>query len=351
MAASGKGMQESHSGNAAAHGAAAMESMRHHGLPPTPVNYAVWFEFHAGTHAGLRRLLSVALSNRRVVDSYMMAELHDLFLANHPSRQAAREARSTLRAAATRIIEAGADADRYGNRLSAAAAGIESGASGLAGLIAELAAETAALSARSTHLGAELNTSGERIAELERQLAAAQRASMTDALTALPNRRAFDAMVLDHAGQAMNSGEALCLLMIDIDHFKRVNDTWGHAVGDAVIQFVAAILAQTRPEPARAARYGGEEFALLMPATSLVEAIAHAETLRAALAARRIRLRANAEPIGSITVSIGTARYEPGEAVSQWVERADAALYRAKHNGRNQVATLEAATELAAVES
>ncbi len=344
-------MQDSASGDAAALCAAALESMRQHALPPTPVNYAVWFEFHAGRNAGLRRVLSVALSNRRAIDSYMMAELHELFLADGAERQAAREARVAMRAAAERILEAGADAARYGDRLNAAAVGMEAGAQGLATLIAELAAETAALSVRSARLGEELNASGERIAELERQLAAAHQASLTDALTTLPNRRAFDSMVLEHAGRAMNSGEALCLLMIDIDHFKRVNDAWGHAVGDAVIRLVAATLAQTRPDAARAARYGGEEFALLMPATPLPDAAAHGERLRAMLAARRISLRANAEPIGSITVSVGIARYEPGEAIDRWIERADAALYGAKRDGRNRVVVLDAAAEAMAAAS
>jgi diguanylate cyclase len=190
---------------------------------------------------------------------------------------------------------------------------------------------------RSARLGEELNASGQRIADLERQLAAAHQASLTDPLTSLPNRRAFDTMVLEQAGQAMNSGAALSLLMIDIDHFKRVNDAWGHTVGDAVIRLVAATLAQNRTETGRAARYGGEEFALLLPATPLEDAAAHAERLRGILAARRISLRANAASIGNVTVSIGAARYEPGEPISTWIERADAALYRAKEEGRNRV--------------
>ena len=330
-------------GDAASHCAAALESLRRHALPPTPQNYTIWFEYHAARNPNLRRVLAVALSNRRHVDSYMMAELYDLFFADTAERRATREARSTLREAAGRIIEAGADATRYGHTLTEVASGIETGTQGIATMIARLAEETAELSARSARLGAELNASGEKIAALEKQLAVAHQASMTDALTLLPNRRAFDAMVLEYAGRAMNSGEDLALLMIDIDHFKRVNDVWGHTVGDAVIRLVAATLAQNRPEDARAARYGGEEFAMLLPATPLPEAAAHGDKLRGLLAARRISLKANAEPIGSVTVSVGAARYEPGEAVNAWIERADAALYRAKEAGRNRVVMLDAA--------
>jgi diguanylate cyclase len=323
--------------------AAALDSLRHHGLPPTPINYTIWFEFHAGRNATLTKALSVALSNRRHIDSFMMAELYDLFFAASASTAATREARATLREAAGRILEAGADARRFGETLTEAVETMDETPVGLTGLITRLATETAALSAKSARLGMELHASGERINELEKQLAAAQQASMTDALTTLANRRAFDAMVLEYAGQAMNSGSELCLLMIDIDHFKRVNDLWGHAVGDAVIRLVAATIAQHLPAGARAARYGGEEFAMLLPATALDRATAHADTVRGVLAARRISLRANAEPIGSVTVSVGAARYEPGEAVSAWIERADAALYSAKQSGRNRVVAFDAA--------
>lgn len=344
-------MQDDTIAEAEAHALAALDSLRAHGLPATPPNYAVWYEFHAGRNDRLRRVLAVALSNRRTVDAYMMAELHEHFIAATPERQAAREARSTIREAAGRIIEAGADAARYGSTLTEVATGIETGGTagvhGIATMIARLAAETADLSARSARLGAELNASGEKIAALEKQLAAAHQASLTDPLTSLPNRRAFDSLVLEHAGQAMNSGEDLSLLMIDIDHFKRVNDHWGHTVGDAVIRLVAATIAQHGPEGARAARYGGEEFAVLLPATPLRDAVAQGESLREALARRRVSLRANAEPIGAVTVSIGAARYEPGESVGRWIERADAALYRAKENGRNRVMVAEPALAMA----
>jgi diguanylate cyclase (GGDEF)-like protein len=190
----------------------------------------------------------------------------------------------------------------------------------------------------------------ERTAELERMGAALREASLTDPLTGLRNRRFVSEQLGDgialllcrhederRAGRPPPLEADMVFFLIDIDHFKRVNDAWGHTVGDAVIRLVAATLAQNRTETGRAARYGGEEFALLLPATPLEEAAAHAERLRGILAARRISLRANAASIGNVTVSIGAARYEPGEPISTWIERADAALYRAKEEGRNRV--------------
>lgn len=323
---------------------AAVASLRSFSLPPTPQNYAIWFEYHAGRNVKLRRALTVALSNRRSIDAYMMAELHDLFFADGAERRAAREAQAMLREAAGRILEAGVDAERYGETLSEAAVVIDTDTHDLTEMITRLAEETSALSTRSAELGQALRQSGDRIAELEKQLAAAHEASLTDALTTLPNRRAFDAMVREQAGLAMNSGDDLTLLMLDIDHFKKVNDSWGHAVGDAVLRLVAATLDQHRPQTARVARYGGEEFAMLLPATPLHEAAQHGERLRGALASRRISLRANAETIGNVTISVGAARYEPAEPISAWIDRADAALYRAKREGRNRVVVAERAT-------
>jgi len=327
--------------------AAALASMREYDLPPTPCHYAIWFEYHAGRHLPLRRALSVALSNRRRIDSRMMAELYDLFLAGGSERQAAQEVRAMLVDAKDKLDRAGADAKHYGSTLREAVGEMQRSATPRAEVIRRLAEETAAISAKSSRLSAELAASSRRIAELEQQLAAAHKASMTDALTSLPNRRAFDAMVLEQAGRAMNTGAPLALLMLDIDHFKRINDTWGHTVGDAVIRHVGQTIAQHIVEPACAARYGGEEFAVLLPGLGLDAAVAHAEGIRRTLAQRRLSLRANAESIGQVTVSIGAAVYEPGEPIKTWIERADAALYDAKRQGRNRVAARSADVALA----
>jgi diguanylate cyclase len=330
------------SADADAHFDAAVASLRRFALPPTPQNYAIWYEFHTGRNDRLCHALTIALSKPRGIDTHLMAELHDRFFADTVERRTAREAGATLREAAGRILEAGVDAQRYGETLNEAAVTIDTDTIGLAATIARLVEATSVLAARSAGLGQALRSSGERIAGLEKQLAAAHDAALTDALTALPNRRAFDAMVREHAGLAMHTGDELSLLMLDIDNFKDVNDAWGHAVGDAVLRLVAATLDQHRPPQARVARYGGEEFAILLPATPLHEAVSHAEAVRGALAARRISLRANAAPIGQVTISVGASRYQPDEPVGNWIERADAALYRAKREGRNRVVALAA---------
>jgi diguanylate cyclase len=125
--------------------------------------------------------------------------------------------------------------------------------------------------------------------------------------------------------------------MIDIDHFKVLNDSFGHVFGDRVIRSVGELLKATVKGQDVVARYGGEEFALLLPETPLPGAQVVAERLRDAVARSRIRRLNSEETIGSITISAGVASYRPGESVATFIDRADAALYNSKTQGRNRV--------------
>jgi diguanylate cyclase (GGDEF)-like protein len=160
----------------------------------------------------------------------------------------------------------------------------------------------------------------------------------TDDLSGLANRRAFDAALAAEWRRAELRGELLALAMIDADHFKSYNDHYGHVAGDACLRTLGEVFATAvRTDIDLAARYGGEEFALLLPGTNSTAANAVAERLRAAVEARC--LTHAWAPSGHVTVSIGVAslRPVPGEGSHILVEAADAALYAAKHGGRNTV--------------
>ena len=135
----------------------------------------------------------------------------------------------------------------------------------------------------------------------------------------------------------MNSGEPLSLVLIDIDHFKRVNDTWGHQTGDQVLRLVAATLTASIRAGDFVARYGGEEFGVIMPVTGAAAAFDLADRVRKAFEGRQIVARNTGKTIGGVTISAGGACYDPGERLSDWIERAVQALYAAKKTGRNRV--------------
>lgn len=162
-----------------------------------------------------------------------------------------------------------------------------------------------------------------------------KRLATTDALTGIANRRHFTAMLDTEVERAQRSGQPLSLALIDIDHFKAINDTHGHPGGDEVLRAIGALLAETTRIADVPARIGGEEFAVLMPETNTEQARLACERIREAIAARPVSL-----PTGErveVTLSAGVALLVADEEADKLMTRADAALYDAKQGGRNRV--------------
>jgi diguanylate cyclase (GGDEF)-like protein len=164
-----------------------------------------------------------------------------------------------------------------------------------------------------------------------------RRQSRSDRLTGLPNRSYFDERVQAELSRARRYGDPVAFVMIDIDHFKRYNDTWGHAAGDVALRQVArAILAGTR-ESDLVVRYGGEEFVALFPGMDSAAARERVEEIRRAVEELRIPIPRRAEE-GSVTISAGLSAYGyDGTMAEDLLDRADARLFEAKEGGRNQV--------------
>ena len=167
---------------------------------------------------------------------------------------------------------------------------------------------------------------------LREQLEAARGDARSDALTGLPNRRAL----LEDFAERSASGKPLCLAVCDIDHFKRINDRFGHPVGDRVLRAIGGALAETCGG-AFVTRYGGEEFAVLFSGGTLDSAVEIMERARAVVAAKRYKMRADDTPLGSVTFSCGVVSVGGGEDFEAAFDRADALLYAAKSDGRNQI--------------
>lgn len=162
--------------------------------------------------------------------------------------------------------------------------------------------------------------------------------SATDELTGIYNRRHLDRRLEEEVARANRHGAALTYLMVDVDHFKRVNDRFGHQEGDRVLQMVAHVMRQSSRISDIVGRYGGEEFAVIAPASPLAAGAVLGERIRANVAAQEIRL--NDEPV-QVTVSVGIAEYHPSESADSLVATADRALFAAKAAGRNRVVTAD----------
>ena len=327
--------------NPAECGRAAFESVIRLGIAPTPDNFAVWYEYHSGLNPELRHLVDLLLTKPGHCDDQAMAAVHRKFFAHVRERDALRSAsermQSLLVDVDSAIGGAGEDARNFGETVRDSSTAFVAGRTSLPALIQRLREEAQAMSERSEAIGQHLAGAAERIQLLERSLDDLRQDAATDGLTKLANRRSFDTRLRQATGTAMNSGEPLALMLIDIDHFKRVNDNWGHQTGDQVLRLVAATLTASIRDGDFVARYGGEEFAVIMPDTTAPAAFAVADRVRLAFEGRQIVARTTGKTIDGVTVSAGGACYEPGERLSEWIERADKALYAAKKSGRNRV--------------
>jgi diguanylate cyclase (GGDEF)-like protein len=163
-----------------------------------------------------------------------------------------------------------------------------------------------------------------------------ERAAMFDDLTGVHNRRWLDETLQRSIERAERSAMPLCLALIDIDHFKGVNDAHGHDAGDAVLSSVAATMARHVRPADLVARFGGEEFVILFFETELDQAVAAAERVREIVAATPVAMP-DGRPLPSVTISIGVAQLAPGDDPARLLKAADVAMYQAKERGRNRV--------------
>ncbi|WP_416899860.1 MAG: GGDEF domain-containing protein [Minwuia sp.] len=237
------------------------------------------------------------------------------------------------------VANAGDDVGQFGSALD----GLENGLGSIEGgvaiktLVAQMLVATRQMRVKSEQLEQDLKQSANEISNLQDKLAESRKEALTDVLTGLTNRAGFDRSLQRHCENAAASGDSLTLVMCDIDHFKRFNDTYGHQLGDQVLRLVGGVLHDGLKGRDVPCRYGGEEFALILPETDLEGGRRVAENVRQAISSKRIVRKSTGEEIARVTMSFGVSQYRTGELPASLVGRADAALYQAKTDGRNRV--------------
>ncbi len=334
---------------AAVHALAAsvLADMRDHGILPSPRNYDLWFTYRADMNPALTDRVRLVLDEGQPLTPAVLDTLYDECVSSTEMNvdaigthsDAIQEAAQTL---IDQVASNQAAVATYGDTLSdwAQHLGDQPTLTGLVDAIASITAETTRASERNRLLEQQLSASAGRIAKLRQSLAAVRQEATTDALTGLANRRAFDVRIKRSMAQVRSEpGTPLSLLLIDVDHFKKFNDTHGHRVGDLVLRLVARLMADNVKGRDTVARYGGEEFAILLAGADMRAACVVARQLGETLSSKRLVTKGSVHPVGHVTVSIGVAQARPGEQAAALVERADAALYEAKRTGRNRVCT------------
>lgn len=314
------------------------------GIAPTPENFSVWYAFAERRDPHLCRTIEILMDNGQEFDEVRCADLHARFVLPTYRTTAVHTMADDLDAVAGRLSTTvgvvGDDARRYGVALSGVAdvlGSVGGDEGGVREIVSGLVRETRAMEAHNARLRQRLEESSGEIARLRESLEETRREASTDGLTGVGNRMRFERDLRAAAAAAMESGGTLCLLIADIDHFKLFNDTHGHAVGDQVLRLVARVLTDSVRPGDLVARYGGEEFAVLLPDCTLEEAVRIAERIRERIGVKHVVRRSTGDDLGAVSLSAGVSAYRYGEPIAQTVERADAALYRAKQSGRNRV--------------
>ncbi len=203
-------------------------------------------------------------------------------------------------------------------------------------VLAFVITELQAIRAQNNELKKKLEESNEQIKKLTKELEKSKREATTDFLTQVANRASFDRALSDMVKDFYNRNYPFALLMIDIDDFKKINDTYGHQAGDYVLRELAKLIKQQLRARDIIARYGGEEFAILLPGVTFSQAVKIAERIRKSVEKHLFRYRDTDIPV---TISVGVAVMRDGLDEVSLVEKADNALYLAKRSGKNQVKT------------
>ncbi|MCB9990235.1 MAG: GGDEF domain-containing protein [Rhodospirillales bacterium] len=338
-------MQYTHDTNQASEYAiAAMARIKKEKLAPSPEIYELWYVYYSGQSPEMTRALDVLVANKQKITNERCKELHQRFLSEARDedmvRRAGDQINTTLKSVSGAVKDVKSATTEYSTKLGGVSGqiqGVDDPAK-LKNILQTVMNDTQNMISQNQKLEEQLDKSSLVMEELQRDLENVRKEALTDGLTGLSNRKAFDAEIKRIAAAAAESGDVFSLLMVDIDHFKSFNDNFGHQIGDQVLRLVARTLTDGVKGRDVAARYGGEEFAIILPDTPLQAAVTVGDALRKAVASKDVINRGTGEKLSRITMSVGAAEFNKGEDIRELIERADAALYTAKHNGRNQVA-------------
>jgi diguanylate cyclase len=321
-------------------------------IAPTPENFELFYNYASGSNSEVGKVIDTYISERRpfthgVLDELRRRSLHSA-RALEAIDTASTNAMATLSAVLEKIEAAGRDAGDYGRTLSRASGelGADQSPEDLKKFLDTLIAATQAMEERAVVLESELQRSSAEVNALKTQLEDVRKESLTDGLTAVSNRKAFDQEIAAALEDARRTGKPVSLVMCDIDHFKKFNDTWGHQTGDQVLKLVAKCLSENVKGRDMVARFGGEEFVIVLRQTSLDGATLLAEQIRDYVQSKHLVKKSSGDVLGLLTVSMGVASSADFDSPASLIQRADVCLYRAKNTGRNRVVNEDEMAEL-----
>lgn len=320
----------------------ALKNIGEHQLSLKPDNYRLWFEYGTGVIEGLNTEIDELITQQVAINEAICSKLYQKYLITGDQKDL-DDARIAIRNLLNVMVEhlQGWDSStkQFCDVLHKCTEKLDSdpSVSEIKEIINTVTIQAQQALNANQQIHSTLDSLTTEISTLREDVDRLGSEAMTDSLTEVANRRGFDFSLRDATDRSMQTGQPCALLMADLDHFKRVNDNFGHQVGDKILRFVANTMKKTIRGGDILSRYGGEEFAIILPNTDEKGALKVAENLLHEVSARQLTTGTNSQPIGRVTMSIGLALYNNNETLENFIERADQHMYHAKESGRNQV--------------
>ncbi len=326
-------------------GERALELMRTYGSTATPRSYEVWYTYVTGERPAMNDAVKRLVTAQGSVSEAEIDVLHKTHVSPHRFTSEAEKTSASVIVEIDEVMEmidmALGSTERYGESLEAMSAevSVTVDRKRIREILEALVVSTKDMSSTNRTLEARLKETRGEIASLRETLEAVRIETLTDPLTGIANRKHFEEMLVKTIDQSIVEQAPLSLVVIDIDHFKRFNDHYGHLTGDQVLRLVSMTMREQIKTKATLARFGGEEFGIILPHTTLDAARAAAERVRVSVMGRELVKRSTGESLGKVTISLGVAALRRGDTSVSLLERADQCMFAAKRAGRNRTTT------------
>lgn len=320
----------------------ALELIKSYGSSASPRSYEVWYSYVTGHKPAINDAIKRIAAEKGTIDDADIEMLYKQHIASERFAEEAGKTGAIVISEIDQVMEmiefAMGSTQKYGESLEAFTADLSTTVdrNRVREVVASLVLATKDVRSTNQTLEARLRETRGEIETLRETLEAVRMESLTDPLTGIANRKHFEEMLVKSLDQALVERSSLSLVVIDIDHFKRFNDTYGHLTGDQVLRLVSMTMREQVKTKATLARFGGEEFGIIMPDTGLEAAMATSERVRNSVMSRELIKRSTGESLGKVTISVGIAAMRKGDTGVSLLERADQCMFHAKRNGRNR---------------
>jgi len=313
-------------------------------LAYNPITYALWYEYATGRNDSLTLEIQALEKDKADISFEIVLKLFRKHVADSQvilAEKKASEFQAILTEVTRQLSHSGSSLNDQSYSLKSHAEKLSQSTTlaDVSAIAEAIVSGTKSIVISSQALKQQMDATVSEITTLKKELKGIKHTARTDMLTGLLNRRGFDEALLEARLYSIDHNQAMSIILADIDHFKKVNDTHGHLIGDSVLKMLSKLLKEHIKGKDIAARFGGEEFIIVLPETPLKGAFILAEQIRMSLRTMKWTAKESGKAIGSITISLGVAQFKPTETAESLIQRADKALYFAKENGRNKTMT------------